>query len=108
MSQGLSRKPILAVLTGDPAGVGPEMAVKLLAHAANAQAADVVLVSTRSALAGGELIARLPLKTVEIASLDELRFTPGRITHWVQPGPPPPRRRWGVQRGLRAPRPCRH
>nr|WP_240980189.1 4-hydroxythreonine-4-phosphate dehydrogenase PdxA [Ramlibacter agri] len=77
----------MAVLAGDPAGVGPEMAVKLLARQQNQQAADLLLIAPASVLAGGERFAATPLETLPAQSLDTLRFAPGRIAHWVQPEP---------------------
>ncbi|MDB5858847.1 MAG: 4-hydroxythreonine-4-phosphate dehydrogenase [Ramlibacter sp.] len=82
-----ARKPRLAVLLGDPAGVGPEMAVKLLARAENATTADLLLIAPRSALASGERFAGARVATTEINDAANLRFTPGRITHLVQPEP---------------------
>jgi 4-hydroxythreonine-4-phosphate dehydrogenase len=80
-----TRKPRIAVLPGDPCGVGPEMAARLLAVAANVQAADLLLIGDPVAVAGGERIAGTRLPRLEIASLDALRFEPGRITHLVTP-----------------------
>ncbi len=82
-----ARRPRIAVLLGDPAGVGPEMGVKLLAERANAQHADLLLIAPRSTLAGGERIAGARLETLEMTSPGPLRFEDGRITHWVQPEP---------------------
>jgi len=82
-----ARKPRLAVLAGDAAGVGPEMAVKLLARPENQQAADLLLVAPPSVLAGAERIAGMPLETLPTQSLESVRFAPGRIAHWVQPEP---------------------
>jgi 4-hydroxythreonine-4-phosphate dehydrogenase len=81
------RRPRIAVLLGDPAGVGPEMGVKLLAEGANLDAADLLLVAPRSTLAGGQRIAGAALQTLEITAPGPLRFERGRITHWVQPEP---------------------
>jgi 4-hydroxythreonine-4-phosphate dehydrogenase len=80
-------KPRLAVLLGDPAGVGPEMGVKLLVREANRAAADLLLVAPASALASGERIARTRLDLLAIAPGEALRFVPGKITHLVQPEP---------------------
>jgi 4-hydroxythreonine-4-phosphate dehydrogenase len=76
-------RPRIAVLLGDPAGVGPEMGVKLLADVANVRAADVLLVAPASVLAGGERLANTKLETVRFSRRDALRFEPGRITHLV-------------------------
>lgn len=83
-----TRKPRLAVLLGDPAGVGPEMGVKLLAQPASVQAADLLLVAPASVLAGGERIAQAKLDTLKIGPREPLRFVPGRITHLVLDEPP--------------------
>ena len=37
--------PTVAVFTGDPAGIGPELVHKLLADAATLQKADVILIA---------------------------------------------------------------
>nr|WP_236599229.1 4-hydroxythreonine-4-phosphate dehydrogenase PdxA [Ramlibacter monticola] len=77
----MTRKPRLAVLLGDPAGVGPEMGVRLLARAENREACDVLLLAASSVLAAGERIAgaRVPVHTA--ASRDALRFEVGRVAH---------------------------
>jgi 4-hydroxythreonine-4-phosphate dehydrogenase len=77
------RKPRIAVLLGDPAGVGPEMGVKLLARAANVQAAELLLVAAPSVLASGERIAKTELDVLCIQPREPMRFEPGRITHLV-------------------------
>jgi 4-hydroxythreonine-4-phosphate dehydrogenase len=85
------RLPRLAVLLGDPAGVGPEMGVKLLADAANLRAAELLLIAAPSVLASGERIAKTRLDTVKLARRDPLRFEPGRVSHFVldEPGAGP-------------------
>jgi len=80
-------KPRIAVLLGDPAGVGPEMGVKLLARAANRDAAELLLVAPPSVLAGGERLANARLDVLAAQPGEALRFAPGRITHLVQPEP---------------------
>ena len=79
------RKPRLAVLPGDPAGVGPEMCAKLLARAANVDAADIVLIGDPLVVASGERVAGVKLDRLPVASLDALRFETGRITHLPTP-----------------------
>jgi 4-hydroxythreonine-4-phosphate dehydrogenase len=76
----LSHRPRLAVLLGDPSGIGPEMAVKLLARGANRAVADVLLIADPAALASGERVAGMQLDTLAVPSLDQVRFEPGRIT----------------------------
>jgi 4-hydroxythreonine-4-phosphate dehydrogenase len=85
-------RPRLAVLLGDPSGIGPEMAVKLLAQPGNLDAADVLLIADPMALASGEQIARTKLDTVTMTGLDALHFVPGRVSvltrDWLQGRPP--------------------
>lgn len=81
------RKPRIAVLPGDPGGVGPEMAARLLARAANVDAVDVVLVGDPRVVAAGERLARVKLDRLVVDSIDALRFEPGRITHVPTPSP---------------------
>ena len=80
-------RPRLAVLMGDPGGVGPEMAVKLLARSANLAAADVVLVGDASTLAAGERTAGTKLHTLPAPAWGGLRFEPGRVAHLLQSDP---------------------
>jgi 4-hydroxythreonine-4-phosphate dehydrogenase len=82
-----TRKPRLAVVLGDPAGVGPEMGVKLLARAANREAAELLLIAPASVLASGEGIAGIQLDVDTSTMPDTLRFGGGRIAHLVQPEP---------------------
>ncbi|KQP41596.1 4-hydroxythreonine-4-phosphate dehydrogenase PdxA [Pseudorhodoferax sp. Leaf274] len=72
--------PRIAVLLGDPSGVGPEMAVKLLARERNRQQADLLLIADGAALASGEAIAGQSLDVLRVEHLDAVRFEPGRIT----------------------------
>lgn len=72
--------PRIAVLLGDPSGIGPEMAVKLLARPANLAAAQMLLIADPAALASGERIAGTRLDPLPAASLDAVRHEPGRAT----------------------------
>jgi len=51
------RRPRVAVTLGDPAGVGPELAVKLLSIPENLRKADVFLLADRSELQAAEIDA---------------------------------------------------
>ncbi|MES3003493.1 MAG: 4-hydroxythreonine-4-phosphate dehydrogenase PdxA [Pseudomonadota bacterium] len=57
------------------------MGVKLLAHAANLEAADVLLIADDASLADGEWIAGVTLPVLRIESISQLRFEPGRVTY---------------------------
>ncbi len=74
---GISR---IAFLLGDPSGIGPEMAVKLLARAANRAAAEVLLIADPAVLASGEQIAGERLDPLTVTRLEDVRFEPGRVT----------------------------
>jgi 4-hydroxythreonine-4-phosphate dehydrogenase len=72
--------PRIAVLLGDAGGVGPEMAVKLLARAANREAAELLLIGDEAILADGERVAGVAIDPLRVDSLDALRFEPGRVS----------------------------
>jgi len=70
-------KPRIAVLPGDPSGIGPEMMVKLLARAPNLDAAEVLLIADPLVLESGQRIAGGgALEPLRLQSLDGLRFEP--------------------------------
>jgi 4-hydroxythreonine-4-phosphate dehydrogenase len=77
-----SSRPRVAVLLGDPSGIGPEMAVRLLARERNLQQADVLLIADEQALAWGQAIAEARLAPNRIDDLAALRFEPGACT-WL-------------------------
>ena len=53
------RKPRIAVLLGDPAGIGPELVARLLAEPGVRDAADLLLIADRGELDEGMRIAGL-------------------------------------------------
>ncbi|MBS0455311.1 MAG: 4-hydroxythreonine-4-phosphate dehydrogenase PdxA [Proteobacteria bacterium] len=77
-------KPTIAVLLGDASGIGPEMAVKLLARPHNREAANLLLIADPLALQSGERIAQHQLDVLRLDSLDALRFEQGRVSLLVQ------------------------
>ncbi|MCU1327741.1 MAG: 4-hydroxythreonine-4-phosphate dehydrogenase, partial [Bryobacterales bacterium] len=54
------KKPRIALLAGDPTGIGPEVAAKLISNAAAMQAADVVLIGDLRVFRDGAGVAELP------------------------------------------------
>ncbi len=74
-----ARRPRLAVLLGDPNGIGPEMAVKLLAREAIYRDADVVVYTDRAIVAEGERVSGLKLAPLDCRT-GALRFERGRPT----------------------------
>ncbi|MVW77606.1 4-hydroxythreonine-4-phosphate dehydrogenase PdxA [Bordetella sp. 02P26C-1] len=97
-----TQRPRLAVLLGDPAGVGPEMAVKLLAREQNRHAADLLVITDPVMLADAQRLVGVTLDTLTIESLDDVRYEPGRLTvlaqNWLD-GKSPPMGECTVQAG---------
>ena len=77
LSAAAARRPRLALLLGDPNGIGPEIGVKLLARPELLAQADVVVYTDRTMLESGARIAatRVDLTRCEP---DALRFEAGR------------------------------
>ncbi|MGH8806262.1 MAG: 4-hydroxythreonine-4-phosphate dehydrogenase PdxA [Noviherbaspirillum sp.] len=70
--------PRLAIVLGDPAGIGPELIAKLLAQPGVADAANMLLIARRDEFEHGMKLANCTVAFDEITSLDELNFTPGK------------------------------
>ncbi|MCG8508402.1 MAG: 4-hydroxythreonine-4-phosphate dehydrogenase PdxA, partial [Rhodospirillales bacterium] len=91
-------KPRIGVLLGDPNGVGPEIAVKLLADPAIGETADVLAIGDPGVLRQAETVAKIsaPIKAIadvaeadwsasglpflEVPSIDPADVTPGEAT----------------------------
>ena len=74
-----ARRPRLAMLPGDAAGIGPEVAVKLLAQSGTLERADIVVVGDRRVIAVGERVAGIELALASVASLARADAVEGRI-----------------------------
>jgi 4-hydroxythreonine-4-phosphate dehydrogenase len=74
----MNRKPRIAMLLGDPAGIGPELIAALLAEAATTQAADILLIADRAEFDEGMRIAGVKADVASVASLDGLDFSAGK------------------------------
>jgi len=72
-----TRRPRLALLFGDPNGIGPEIAVKLLARRETCADADVVVYTDPAILAAGERDAGRHVD-VTLCESGALRFEPGK------------------------------
>ncbi len=93
--------PRLALVLGDPAGIGPEIMAKLLAEPANREKAALILVADPDELAEGMRIAgvELPVSRVD----DPTALTPGRIAlREVRRPAPIPRARSSAEGGRHA------
>jgi 4-hydroxythreonine-4-phosphate dehydrogenase len=80
----IAAKPRIVVLLGDPSGVGPEMAVKLLARQRNLDAARVLLIADPIVLAEGERVAGVKLAPLQVDGLNDLRFEDGRLSLYLR------------------------
>lgn len=70
-------RPLLAIMPGDPAGVGPELLAKLLGDPDVRSRADMIVVGDRHVIARGEAAADVSLDLVPI---DELEAIDGGIS----------------------------
>ena len=87
-------KPTIALFTGDPAGIGPELVAKILADGAAQREADILLIGARSVVDDGIAAAgvhfdlergvavRSPVKPrlVEWAQIDATGFARGEVS----------------------------
>jgi 4-hydroxythreonine-4-phosphate dehydrogenase len=70
-------RPRIAVLPGDPNGIGPEILAKLLARPANFEYADVLIIGDEAVVAAGARVAGVDVAPV-VCRPGALRFEPGR------------------------------
>ena len=72
-------RPILGITMGDPASIGPEIAVKALAEAFVYERARPFVIGDRNVMADALRITKLPLTLHPVATLAGARFTVGRL-----------------------------
>jgi 4-hydroxythreonine-4-phosphate dehydrogenase len=72
-----SRNPRIALVLGDPAGIGPELVARLLADPATLQAADVLLIADRAELDHGMDIAGVRTEYAVADSVASAQFSQG-------------------------------
>jgi 4-hydroxythreonine-4-phosphate dehydrogenase len=77
-------KPNIALVIGDPAGVGPELVVKLLADGSAAQRANIFVIGNRASLADAEQATgiALHLVTVERDDIGSRDFAAPMLLAW--------------------------
>jgi 4-hydroxy-L-threonine phosphate dehydrogenase PdxA len=81
-----SLKPVIALFTGDPAGIGPELTAKLLADPQTFACAEIVLIGNRATFAEGIAAAGASidlLKNVKVhpwSGLEAPAFAPGEVS----------------------------
>ena len=73
------RVPVLGITMGDPAGVGPEITAKALAHPEVTAACRPVVIGDRSVMAATLTLLRSPLTLHAVKSVAECTFEPGRL-----------------------------
>ena len=90
-------KPTIALFTGDPAGIGPELVAKILAEGSPQRDADILLIGARSVVDAGMQAAnarfeyqagaaeRAPggVRLVQWPRVDENGFTRGEVVGHV-------------------------
>jgi len=74
----MPRKPRIGVLLGDPSGIGPELAVKLLARPANVERAECIILADPAVLALGEKIAGIKLDPTPGGDVAQAHPAPGK------------------------------
>jgi 4-hydroxythreonine-4-phosphate dehydrogenase len=72
-------RPVIALAIGDPAGVGPELAAKVLADPEVRAAANIIVVGDRRVLERGASVAGVTLDIGVCRSVDELKSPPGTV-----------------------------
>ena len=74
----MSKRPTIALVLGDPAGIGPELVARLLAAPSTLTRADVVIVGDREELAEGARIAGVTVESDVTTDRTALRPRGGR------------------------------
>ncbi|WP_205704887.1 4-hydroxythreonine-4-phosphate dehydrogenase PdxA [Kineococcus indalonis] len=73
------RRPVVAVTMGDGAGVGPEVTVGALAHGSAFTGGRPLVIGDAHRLRLGAAALGVEVEVVEVGSVAEAAFTPGRI-----------------------------
>ncbi|MCF7481520.1 4-hydroxythreonine-4-phosphate dehydrogenase PdxA [Vibrio sp. J1-1] len=71
-------KPTIALVLGDPSGIGPEVAVKVLADEANRQQANILVIADEYELRKGMDIARVSFDYDSVDNFEQANFQPGK------------------------------
>jgi 4-hydroxythreonine-4-phosphate dehydrogenase len=81
----MTRLPTIGVLFGDPSGIGPELAVKLLADPSTCEGANILLIGDPNVLKRGQSVAGRTLDLKPVASIEAADFEPGRPSFFAMP-----------------------
>lgn len=71
-------KPTIALVLGDPSGIGPEVAVKVLANEANRQQANILIIADEYELRKGMDIAQTSFDYDVVQSFEQAKFEAGK------------------------------
>lgn len=71
-------KPTIALLMGDPSGIGPELVAKLLAIKDISQQANIFLIADKDEFLKGQRIAGVRVAASEVANFDDADFSDDR------------------------------
>jgi len=72
-------RPCIGITMGDPAGVGPEVVAKALAHASVYESCRPLVIGDAKRLRKAAAIARLPLEVRAVAGPEQARFAHGVV-----------------------------
>lgn len=67
----MNTKPVIALVQGDPAGIGPELMVRLLQEDATRERADILIIGAPSVIARGEETTGLQVPRVHVSDFPD-------------------------------------
>ena len=70
-------KPTIAILLGDPSGIGPELVAKLLTFDSVCRQANIFLIADKKEFLKGQRIARVDISVSEVDNVDDADFSNG-------------------------------
>ncbi|MFK7995264.1 MAG: 4-hydroxythreonine-4-phosphate dehydrogenase PdxA [Granulosicoccus sp.] len=76
----MSTKPVIGLVQGDPAGIGPELMVKLLSEKEVTDRADILIIGDPSVIQRGEEVTGNTIAREHISSFNERNFD-GSLLH---------------------------
>jgi 4-hydroxythreonine-4-phosphate dehydrogenase len=79
-TQPTAALPRIALLMGDPNGVGPELAIKLLALPEVYARARIVVVAPPAVWEAGQRVAGVSIDPLPVSGIDRVEFAPGRAS----------------------------
>ena len=86
----MTRKPRIALMAGDPGGIGPEVVARLLADPSSRAAASVLLVAGRAEIDEGMRIAGETFPFVEVPDLAQVDWSRHDVALWPDERDPSP------------------